>query len=420
MKIIRMTSIGIRDTFSPEMSSSRHNYITDESSAIHANSHAVAYCLVAYRCLWLKAHYPEEWWAAVMSDCHPDKLVRYRSVAKSEGIRFATLNIDKLTINFTVTDKDVNQGLIGLKRVGASAAKVFEYNPDREIKSYQDIDQFVSDHPKNKTVMERLIKLGAFSHLPGHENRYALWSWYLYKYGSGKEASEIKREVRARFLSDGGWDDDKIREERGRRISEYRNRYPKRNKIPDAMLNWTPKLDGTRDDVMALFPFDYTTPELLTYEKEYLGYYMSNPLERYEFSRQFDIKKAKKEQIGPVHAVIMRVEFSQTKKGDEMCRVNIYDGSQMALLLLWSDDCEKYRLILKKAEEALTRDIKVKAIDGEKPVKHVSKFELGVGVNVRYSAGKGQTIKSFTLMRSSQSMWLLPPTKVRPTGATSR
>lgn len=390
-------------------------------------SHAVAYCLVAYRCLWLKAHFPQEWWAAVMSDCHPDKLVRYRGVARSEGADFATLNIDKLTINFTVTGSKVNQGLIGLKKVGSAAAKAFEHSQDREdadtgrpVLSFEDFDQFVRCHPKNKTVLERLIKLGAFGHLPGHENRYALWNWYLYRYGSGKEATEIKRVVRTRLMEAGDWDDQKIADERARRIHEYKCRYPKRNKTPDSMLNWTPKLDGDREEVMALFPFDYTTPELLTFEKEYLGYYMSNPLERYEFSRQFDIKKAKKETVGPVHAVIMRVEFGQTKKGDEMCRVNLYDGNQMVLLLLWSDDCERYRSILEKAEAALTREIKPRGEAGQPAEKQSPKHEVGVGVNVRYSAGKGQTIKSFTLLRKSQSMWLLPPTRIRPTDVPSR
>lgn len=416
LHIRSITPLGVMTVYSPEMLSASHNYSIALGHPIAANSHAVAYCLVAYRCLWLKAHFPAEWWAAVMSDCHPDKLVRYMGVAKSEGVNFDTFNINHLTINFTVTGDNVNQGLIGLKRVGMSAAKVFQLGEGGE-KDYTDIDQFVAAHPRNKTVLERLIKLGSFSHLHGENSRYAVWNWYLYKYGSGKEASAVRRYVQEKLIEVSPWTEDTIKEERKRQIYEYRLRYPKRNKVPEKYLNWVPKPDDSRDNVLSLFPVDYTTPELLTFEKEYLGYYLSNPLARYEYCPQFDIKKAKRETLGPVHAVVMRVDFSTTKKGDEMCRVNLYDGKQMALLLLWSDDCEKYRAILTKAQEALTRDIKPRGDTGVKIIPSAPKHELGVGVNVRYSSAKGQGSKSFTLLRQNTTMWLLPPTKVKPTHA---
>lgn len=409
LKIQSIRSLGLQNTYSPEMKSNRHNYITNHSNAIHANSHALAYSLLTYKCLWLKAYYAPEYWAAVMSDCHPDKLIRYMAVAKSEGVQFATININNITINFTVTGECVNQGLIGLKKVGMSAAKEFE-----GVGNYKDIDEFIAAHKKNKTVLERLIKLGSFAHLPGHSNRFALWSWYLYRYGSGTEVTALRKWVRGKLAEKSSWTDEAILEERHRQISEYKLNWPNRNKIPDKILKWAPPIEDDRDSVVSLFPLDFTTPELLTFEKNFLGYYMSNPLYRYEHTPSFTIKRVKKDGSGPIHAVIMRVEFGTTKKGDEMCRVAIYDGVSDGLLLIWSDDCEKYRDILMKAQEALTREVRQKNADGTVIKSTGPKCELGVGMSVRYSASKDAAHRSFTLKRESQTLWLLPPTKVRP------
>ena len=48
------------------MRSKYHNYLTSTNNeVIHQNSHAVGYINISYRCLWLKTHFPAEWWAAV-------------------------------------------------------------------------------------------------------------------------------------------------------------------------------------------------------------------------------------------------------------------------------------------------------------------------------------------------------------------
>ena len=233
-----------------------------------------AYCSrQATAAQYLKAHYPPRVVAFGRErTAHPDKLVRYMGVASGENVVFDTLNIDKLSINFTATDDNVNQGLIGLKRVGLVAARAFEFKPDRD--KFRSIDEFVVAHPKNKTVLERLIKLGSFARLDGHQNRYALWNWYLYRYGSGPEAAEVKRSVMQRLLAD-RWSEESIRAERARQVREYKSLYPKSAKIPRKLMNWTPAVKDDRESVMALFPMDYTTPELLAFEKEYLGYYIS-------------------------------------------------------------------------------------------------------------------------------------------------
>ncbi len=100
-------------------------------------SHAVAYCLVAFRCLWLKSHFPHEWWAAVMSYCNADKMVRYMNVARGEGVKFEPMDINKLSLNFMAipavhrlnhkegANGHIVPGLTSLKGIGAKVASNF-------------------------------------------------------------------------------------------------------------------------------------------------------------------------------------------------------------------------------------------------------------------------------------------------------
>lgn len=247
MKIKRMTSLGQRRVYSPEMAHDEHNYITGNAPVIHKNSHAVAYCLVALRCLWLKAHFAPEWWAAVMSDCHPDKLVRYMSVARGESWKptditncgskpakdntlvFDTININDLTTSFAVSGNRIMQGIVSIKGIGERAAAL--YGGKNECKN---IDEFLQvEGRKNKTSMERFIKLGAFRHLPLHDRGRALWNYYIFHHTSD---SANKKQFKADLLLSQGWDDNAIKEEQNRQIREYRKLYPKRIRVPDKLL----------------------------------------------------------------------------------------------------------------------------------------------------------------------------------------
>ena len=149
-------------------------------------SHAICYCLWAYRCLWFKAHFPEEWWASVMGSCDQKALERYMSAARGEGVEFGEIDIAKLTLRPTAhsgqnVDKHIALGLTSLKKIGDKAAVDFVDEVGGNV--YTDIDDFIAKKGKSKTLFERLIKLGAFSKL--HPNKRATWMWYLNQYGTG-------------------------------------------------------------------------------------------------------------------------------------------------------------------------------------------------------------------------------------------
>jgi len=373
MKIKKARHIGVVDTYSPEMASTQHNYITAQSGAVHRNSHAVSYCLWAYRCLWLKAHYPEEWWASVLGNCNQDKLERYMSAARAEGIRFGEVDINRLTIrpvahagtNQTGDHPHVALGLISLKNVGDSLSTEFA-DADDATHDHDSIDDFVKEKGKHKVLLERLIKLGAFKNI--HQNIKATWRWYLHKYCTGRIVrvretgtdplmkrnengnfvenkytdpsekiliTQLKEHHRILLLQRDGWSKESIEAERKRQVDEYKKLYPKRKNIPKKVVNWQPNPNDTAERVMSLYDDDYELTEILEFEKEFLGYHWHSPCDLYNISPDADIEHAKL--TGRLEGVITKKFEGKTRNDRPMLKLIITDGHQECLVILWED-----------------------------------------------------------------------------------
>lgn len=328
-------------------------------------SHAVSYCLVAHRCLWLKAHFAPEFWAAVMSDCHPDKLVRYMGVARSEnweptditycgtfqpsersrGVKFGTINIENLTASFTVTGDVVNQGLIGIKGLGETAASVWTGQ-----RKFTGLDALVDLMGKDKTAFERFIKLGAFKEFPGYENSKATWEYYRYKYCTGKDITALKKVIRQQLLEVDGWNEETIKAERERQVEEYLKSYPNRRKIPAKLQNWAPVPDDSVAKVMALFPTDFELHEVLQFEKEYLGYYLHSPLDLYNTRGNCTIENAKlaskKHGEAGLEGVVVDFQTAESKNKNIYGRLILSDGIQTTLVLIFGKQLQMQNLEL--------------------------------------------------------------------------
>ncbi len=293
-------------------------------------SHSCAYIIEAYWCAWLKVHFAPEWFASVMSTCHNDKIPRYMTIARKEGVEFAPIDVENLTKRFSV-DKElhVTPGLISLKGVGEKAAAKLEGH--NKIK---DIDDFITIHGKSKTVLQRLILLGAFERF--HSNIKATWMWYQYKYCTGKDITQLRKEIKEKLL--GSWTEEKIEAERKRQADEYFSLYPNRKKLPKKIENWNPKAEDTRENVMALFPEDYDLSEILEFEKQYLGYYWHNPMEMFRHSKTRSIAKSKQghAELYRIDAIVEEITHLKTKTGNSYTKVCINDGIETANIYIWS------------------------------------------------------------------------------------
>lgn len=291
-------------------------------------SHAVAYTQHAYKCLYLKSHYPEEWWCGVLNACNADKIPQYIGVARTEGIKFGTMDFNNLSKTFDVINNKIIPGLLGVKGIGDKSIS------DLDTKSkHKSIDEFINSNQVNKTVVERLIKLGAFDSI--HKNRKALWYWYLYKHSKTKDGRDIRNELNELYK----WSDDKIQAERDRQIKEYFKLYPNRKKIPKKMENWTPKISLTIDQVFDAIKHDYTYEQRLSFQKEYLGYHWDSPMDLY-MNRNLHIKQAKS--TGKLECVIVSTEYRTTKSDKQFMTMRVTDGSDTAKIQIWENTLKLY------------------------------------------------------------------------------
>jgi len=144
-------------------------------------SHAAAYALLAYQTAWLKAHYPEEFYAAAM--CfdmdQSEKLAVFVDDARRNGIEVAAPDLNRSDAEFTVERTDegyaVRYGLAGLRNVGEKAMDAVV--AEREAHGwFESLDDFFGRLPKgamNSRQLEALIAAGAFDHLEPNRGQLA-------------------------------------------------------------------------------------------------------------------------------------------------------------------------------------------------------------------------------------------------------
>ena len=133
-------------------------------------SHATCYALVAYHTAWLKAYYPVEFMAALLSlEDVPADVPGLIDVCKNMGIKIIPPNINRSEAEFAVHGKEVLFGLRALKNLGEAAMRaIIEDRQQNGV--YTNIFQFCSrldSSAVNKTVLESLVASGAMDELEG-------------------------------------------------------------------------------------------------------------------------------------------------------------------------------------------------------------------------------------------------------------
>ncbi|ADU67287.1 DNA polymerase III subunit alpha [Desulfurispirillum indicum] len=141
-------------------------------------SHSAAYALVAYQTAYLKAHYPSELMAALLS-CemdNTDKVVQFINECKSMGLEVHPPHINLSGHSFTVDEdgRSIIFGLTAIKNVGSKAVEAIlqERQENGPFTSLYDFTERVDLRSVNKRVVENLIKCGAFDSV--HANRRQL------------------------------------------------------------------------------------------------------------------------------------------------------------------------------------------------------------------------------------------------------
>jgi DNA polymerase-3 subunit alpha len=143
-------------------------WATNEKSADYSfnKSHAACYALISYRTAWLKANYPAEYMAALISSVMDtkDKVPFFVNQAESMGIEILPPDVNESDHEFMVVEGNIRFGLDAVKGVGYAAVEAIKRarDEDGDFVSLWDFCERVDGRAVNKKAIEALIKCGAF------------------------------------------------------------------------------------------------------------------------------------------------------------------------------------------------------------------------------------------------------------------
>ncbi|HEY8272119.1 MAG TPA: DNA polymerase III subunit alpha [Pseudobdellovibrionaceae bacterium] len=245
-------------------------------------SHAAAYSVITMQTAWLKCYYPTEFFAALLSTelSDTDKIVKYSKDAAKHGLLVKPPHVNFSEYLFGAHGDEVYFGIGAIKGVGESAVTaIVEARESLPEKKFANLDEFfntIDTRRVNKKVIECLIRAGAFEGLGAH--RAQLIAGYQ-KYLDRAEGKRKDRELGQTSLFDLGPSDE-----------------------------IDVKLENTKP---------WTRSALLSYEKEVLGFYLSDhPLKGYENLAEIWItcKVAELPQFAKQEAAQVQTAVQKTKE----------------------------------------------------------------------------------------------------------
>jgi len=292
-------------------------------------SHSTCYSLVAYHTAYLKANYPAEYMAAVLthSQSNLDSVTYFIEDCRKQNIEVLGPHVNESGVFFEVNKEGkIRFGLGAIK--GAGDAAVEAIIQEREAKgSFKDIFEFakrLSQRAVNKKTFECLALSGAFDCFPEYHRR---------QYIAAKDGDISLTE----------------------KVIKYSAKMQQESQSAQASLFGSstgtemplPKVD-------AIEPFSEI--EKLHFEKEVVGVYISgHPLDNFKFEMEtfcntpvsslteLDGNEGKECKVG---GIVASVEHRMTKTGRPFGKLFLEDYSGKSEIVLWSDDYLKFKSFL--------------------------------------------------------------------------
>jgi DNA polymerase-3 subunit alpha len=310
-------------------------------------SHSAAYGIISYQTAWLKANYPEEFMAAMLSSemGNPDKLALMLAETREMGLNVRAPSVNESVSRFRPAKGVIHFGMAGVKNVGQGAVESITAEREKSgpFKGLMDFCSRMDSREVNRKTIESLIKCGAFDFC--HKPRSRLF-----------EGIEMAM---------------------SRAASAQRDKQSGQCSLFD-MLGSGGSAQDSDDDLPAVEP--WPDSEMLSAEKELIGFYISgHPLAEHEWT----LKTFALQRIGELADVIaeagdddqktlVRVgglvdKFKKvfTKKEDPKPYARFrLEGLEAAVnAVVWPDDFPKFEKLLEDgtplmAAGRITRDFR--------------------------------------------------------------
>ena len=269
-------------------------------------SHAAAYAMVTYQTAYLKAHYPNQFMAALLTSemGNTDKVVRYINECRDLGIKVLPPDVNESGKDFSVSADGIRFGLAAIKNVGEGPIETIlqARSAAGPFVSVFDFCHRVDMRKLNKRALECLIKVGAFDSTGARRAQVAAVLDRTVDQAMAAQRAESRGQtsIFASLESDDA-------------PGSRRGTLPLDESLPDLP--------------------EWTEDQLLASEKELIGFYItSHPLVRYEeaagrfstcrtdsLSEVADAKEVK------LCGIIGTIKPTMTKKGDRMAYLSVED-----------------------------------------------------------------------------------------------
>lgn len=300
-------------------------------------SHAAAYAVVAYQTAYLKCYYPVEFMAALMTSVidNSTKVAEYIYSCRQMGIEILPPDINEGEAAFTVAEGKIRYALSAIKGLGRPVIDevVRERKEGGKFKTLKDFASRLSGKEVNKRTVESLIKAGATSSLTG--TRKQLMSVYV------QVLDAVAQE--------------------------------KKNALTGQLSLFDFATEEAKEDYDIPLPNvgEYDKDQLLAFEKEVLGIYVSgHPLEEYEpllqknatnstldFILDAETNEVKVEDGSQVvlGGIITSKTIKTTRTNSMMAFITLEDLFGVIEVIIFPRDYEKYKHLLVEDNKILIR-----------------------------------------------------------------
>lgn len=323
--------------------------MTDFAKYAFNKSHAAAYAVLSYQTAFLKCHYPIEFMAALMTSVidNPGKVAEYIETCRRMKIQILPPDINEGESGFSVSNGSIRYALSAIKGLGKPVihSLVKERQDNGRYASLTDLATRLSGKEINKRTIESFIKAGALDSIPG--TRKQLMMVYV------QVLEEVAREKKNNLSGQMSFFDFMNPEEN----AKYKEEFP---------------------DVG-----EYSKEEMLAFEKEVLGIYVSgHPLESYEsllkrnitattmdftIDDETNMPKVVDGRYETLGGMITSITVKTTRTNSLMAFITIEDLVGSIEVIVFPRDYEKYRSAISGDAKVLIRG-KV-TVEEDKPAK---------------------------------------------------